>query len=64
MGAITDIFEIDTGEKCECEDCGETKRLQYLQKDEPQHHRQALLNLHLFGSCMVCGGNVVECEDD
>lgn len=29
MSDIRDVFEIDTGENCICEDCGETKRLQF-----------------------------------
>ena len=29
MSDIRDVFEIDTGENRECEDCGETKKLQF-----------------------------------
>lgn len=42
---IQDIFDVEYEEQCECEDCGEAKRLQ-------------------FGVCCVCGGNVIEIEDD
>ncbi len=27
--ALEDIFEVDTGENCICEDCGEEKYLQF-----------------------------------
>ena len=42
---IQDVFGIEYEEKCECEDCGETERLQ-------------------FGICCLCGGNVIEIEDE
>ena len=29
MSDIMEVFEIDTGEDCYCEDCGETKYLQF-----------------------------------
>lgn len=29
MGHITDVFNLNNGEKYECEDCGETIRLQF-----------------------------------
>lgn len=29
MSDIIDVFDIDTDEECICEDCGETKRLQF-----------------------------------
>ena len=29
MDEITDIFDVDPGEDCVCEDCGETKALQF-----------------------------------